>query len=166
MSAMESRAPTILCIDDDSETLVLRRHFLQSSGYSVVTASSGVDGLRALAEHVRIDLVLLDYAMPGMNGDEVAEKLKGRYPKLPVVVVSAIAQLPSGLLTVAEGYVQKGQDPEILLGAVAKVLRAHGKEAASMQSSDLDQKTILCAEDDEDQLKSRQLVVDWHPRFR
>jgi len=72
---MRIRVPTILCIDDDSETLALRRHFLQSSGYSVLTASSAVDGLRTLSDGAGVDLVLLDYMMPGMNGDEVAQKL-------------------------------------------------------------------------------------------
>ncbi len=91
---MPDRVPTILCIDDDSETLALRRHFLQSSGYSVVTASSGVEGLQALSEGQGIDLVLLDYMMPGMDGDEVAQRLKKQNPQLPVVVVSAVAKTP------------------------------------------------------------------------
>jgi len=82
---MQSESPTILCIDDDSETLALRRHFLQSSGYQCLPASSAVDGLRTLSDGAGVDLVLLDYMMPGMNGDEVAQKLKGQYPELPVL---------------------------------------------------------------------------------
>jgi CheY-like chemotaxis protein len=117
--------PIILCIDDDAETLNLRRMFLQSSGYSVITASSGIDGLRAVSEGTGIDLVLLDYAMPEMNGDEVAERLKGQFPALPVVIVSAIAELPQGLLTMVDGYVQKGQDPDVLLGTISRILITH-----------------------------------------
>jgi CheY-like chemotaxis protein len=157
---MQDRVATILCIDDDSETLALRQHFLQSSGYSVITASSGVDGLRALSGGSEIDLVLLDYMMPGMDGDEVAHKLKGQYPQLPVVVVSAVAQLPPRLLTVIDGYVQKGQDPDVLLGTVLRVLTSRSGEAAPMESSNLGRKTILCAEDDEEQLTSRKLVFE------
>jgi CheY-like chemotaxis protein len=157
---MESTAPTILCIDDDSETLALRRYFLQSCGYSVLTASSGKDGLRALDRESSVDLVLLDYVMPGMKGDEVAEKLKGQHPQLPVIVVSAIAQLPQSLMNVIDGYVQKGQDPEVLLTTVSKILRSHGKEGVPMQSAEPGGKTILCAEDDEDQLLSRRLVFE------
>ncbi|MGA7299076.1 MAG: response regulator [Candidatus Sulfotelmatobacter sp.] len=157
---MQDRVPTILCIDDDSETLALRRHFLQSSGYSVVTASSGLAGLQALSQGQGIDLVLLDYMMPGMDGDEVAQKLKRQNPQLPVVVVSAVAQLPEGLLTVIDGYVQKGQDPDVLLGTVLKILTSRGKEGAPMESSNLGRKTVLCAEDDEEQLTSRKMVFE------
>jgi len=157
---MRIRVRTILCIDDDSETLALRRHFLQSSGYSVLTASSAVDGLRTLSDGAGVDLVLLDYMMPGMNGDEVAQKLKGQYPELPVVVVSAVAQLPQRLLTVIDGYVQKGQDPDVLLGTVSRILKFQSREAAPMESSNSGRKTVLCAEDDEDQLTARKLVFE------
>ncbi len=157
---MRNGSPTILCIDDDSETLAVRQHFLQSCGYEVVTACSGIDGLRALSESASINLVLLDYAMPGMNGDEVAEKLKFQYPKMPVVVVSAIAKLPERLLSVIDGYVQKGQDPDVLLRAVSRFVKSSGKEAVPMHESKPGQKTVLCAEDDEDQLTSRRLVLE------
>ena len=157
---MQENAATILCIDDDSDTLALRRHFLQSCGYSVLTAASGTDGLRALSDGAAVDLVLLDYMMPAMNGEEVAAKLKEQNPAIPVVVMSAVAQLPQGFLTTVDGYVQKGQDPDVLLTTVSKVLRSHGKEVSTMQSPNLGQKTILCAEDDEDQLMSRRLVFE------
>jgi CheY-like chemotaxis protein len=157
---MQERGPTILCIDDDSETLTLRRHFLQSSGYSVITASSGTDGLRALSDGAGIDLVLLDYMMPGMNGDEVAQRLKTQYPGLPVVIVSAVAQLPERLSIVIDGYVQKGRDPDVLLGTVSEILTSRSRKAALMASSNSGRKTVLCAEDDPDQLTSRKLVFE------
>jgi len=157
---LQNRAPTILCIDDDSETLKVRQLFLESFGYEVVAASSGPDALRTLSEGSGVDLVLLDYAMPGMNGDEVAARLKARYPTLPVVVVSAIAQLPASLLSRVDGYVQKGQDPNVLLGAISKVLMTQAKEAPSMENADVGHKTILCAEDEEEQLTSRRMVFE------
>jgi len=159
---VRSPAPTILCIDDDSETLKLRQILLQSSGYSVIAASSGGEGFRALSKEPNIDLILLDYVMPGMKGDEVAERLKVSYPKLPVVVVSAVTEFPQGLLRLVDGYVQKGQDPDVLLDTIARVLtfRDKDKEAASTPESDLGPRTILCAEDDEEQLMSRKLVFE------
>ncbi len=157
---MQENTATILCIDDDSDTLALRRHFLQSCGYSVLTAASGTDGIRALSDGAAVDLVLLDYIMPAMNGEEVAVKLKKQNPAIPVVVVSAVAQLPPGFLRAVDGYVQKGQDPEVLLTTLSRVLRSHGKEVATMENPDRGQKTILCAEDDEDQLMSRRLVFE------
>ena len=74
---MDKTAPiTVLCIDDDTETLGLRRQVLQMYGYNVITASSGIDGLRLLSSDPTVDLVLLDYLMPGMTGGSVAEELK------------------------------------------------------------------------------------------
>jgi CheY-like chemotaxis protein len=161
MASMQN-VPTILCIDDDCETLNVRRHFLQSCGYSVVSALSGKDAFKVISSGKAIDLVLLDYMMPGMNGDDVAYKLKEKYPQLPVVLVSAIAQLPERLVKNIDGYVQKGQDPEVLISAVARFLRPRddNRKAEAMQVSNHEQKTVLCAEDDEDQLTSRKWVLE------
>jgi CheY-like chemotaxis protein len=157
---MPIQSATILCIDDDSETLKLRQLLLQSFGYSVVTASSGAEGLKFLTQNPRVDLVLLDYLIPGMNGDEIAERLRELYPTLPVIIVSAVAQLPKGLLSKVDGYVQKGQEPDVLLGRIAMILMSHGKGAITMQNSVPDHRTILCAEDDEEQLTARRLVFE------
>lgn len=78
---------TILCIDDDSSILELRRRVLESSGYGVITAPSGNDGLKLVSQGAKVDLVLLDYLMPGMNGDEVVENLKSEFPALPVIAI-------------------------------------------------------------------------------
>jgi two-component system, sensor histidine kinase and response regulator len=157
---MQARIPTILCIDDDSETLTVRRHFLQSSGYLVVTALSGMEGLRVLKAGAGIDLLLLDYRMPGMDGDEVAQKVRALYPTLPIVIASSVTQFPQQLHTVIDGYVQKGQDPDVLLSTIAKLLDSKSREAAPMDSSTSGRKTVLCAEDDEDQLTARKLVFE------
>jgi CheY-like chemotaxis protein len=113
---------TVLCVDDDPETLKVRQLLLEDSGYSAITATSGQDALRILARGTRVDLVLLDYLMPGMNGDELAERLRQLYPDLPLIVVSAVGQLPSSLLESTNARVQKGQAPELLLGTIAAVL--------------------------------------------
>ena len=67
--------PAILCIDDDESSLKIRKLLLEVSGYRVFTAVSGADGIEALAAGIAVDLVLLDYLMPGLNGDEVAKQL-------------------------------------------------------------------------------------------
>ena len=113
---------TILCIDDDRETLEVRERVLRSSGYDVLTASSGAGGLQALSSGAAIDAVILDYMMPEMNGDEVAQKLKTRYPLMPIVAVSAV-RLPPGMMETVDAYVQKGQDVEVLLSTIARVLK-------------------------------------------
>ncbi len=121
-----ARQTTILCIDDEADILLLRRKLLESHGFRVITALSGPEALRRLGEELPVDLVLLDYVMPEMNGDEVAEELKRRNPKLPVIMMSGHPELPSSLLERVDGYVRKGQDPEVVLRVIHRTLAARG----------------------------------------
>jgi CheY-like chemotaxis protein len=112
----------ILCIDDDRSILELRRHVLESSGYDVLTAPSGQDGLR-LASRGEIDLVILDYMMPGMDGAEVAQNLKSEFPKLPVIAMSSV-QVPDRMMEAVDAFIPKGQRVEVLLSAISSALAA------------------------------------------
>jgi CheY-like chemotaxis protein len=94
------------------------------SGYKVFTAVSGVEGIRALAEGVAVDLVLLDYLMPGLNGDEVAKQLKQSHPSLPILMFSAFPELPDEALQSVDFFLQKGDDPTILLDRVAEMVKS------------------------------------------
>jgi len=58
----------LLCVDDDPDILKQRKLLLEASGYSVVSAGSGKEGLELLAKGPQPDLVLLDYMMPEMRG--------------------------------------------------------------------------------------------------
>jgi CheY-like chemotaxis protein len=147
----------ILCIDDDADTLKLRKLLLESSGYSVLTASSGAEGLDAVSHYSNIRLVILDYLMPGMAGDKVAEELKDRYPQLPLVLMSAVAQLPVGLLKRVDAYIQKGQDPEVLLATIEKIL-VSANHASTVQAGS--RQAVLCVEDEELQLQLRKAIFE------
>ncbi len=145
----------LLCVDDDADTLSVRRHLLESSGYSIVTAISAENALTLLAQGTAVDLVLLDYLMPGMSGDDLAQKLRQLYPQLPLIVVSAIGQLPQGLVETVDATIQKGQDPELLLSTIGKVLDRAGAENPHKVKQ-----TILCVEDEELQLKMRRALFE------
>jgi CheY-like chemotaxis protein len=146
----------LLCVDDDDATLRSRKLLLEASGYTVVTSTSAQQALQLLAQGARFDLVLLDYLMPGMNGDQLAEKLRCLYPELPLMVVSAVGQLPSSLRHCVDASLQKGQDPEVLLSNVAAVLARSGPKPISAPS----QLTILCVDDEELQLKARKMLFE------
>jgi CheY-like chemotaxis protein len=118
------RPSTILCIDDEPETLRLRRQLLEAHGFRVITATSGADGLRLLTEGHAVQLVLLDYVMPGMGGDWVAKELKRLYPQMPIILVSGYPELPKPLLQMVDGYVRKGQEPEVAIGLITETLSA------------------------------------------
>lgn len=103
-----------------------------------------------------IDVVLLDYMMPGQKGDQVAEELKSQFPRLPIIAVSAM-RLPPGMLGSIDAYVQKGQDVEILLTTIARVISASSEIRSSGGSG---RKKVLCADDEINELAARKMVFE------
>jgi len=117
------RGKHVLCVDDDPDILKVRKLLLESKGYSVITAGSGQQALEHISKEPDVDLVLLDYRMPGMNGDELAQKLRQRFPSLRLIAVSGVEDLPEQLLKNVDASVPKASDPELLLSAIAQSLR-------------------------------------------
>jgi CheY-like chemotaxis protein len=87
----------ILCIDDEPTGLKIRKMLLQTEGYEVLTALSGPEGL-AMLDANPVNAVVVDYSMPGMNGDEVAAEIKRRNPAMKILLLSAYVDLPEGAL--------------------------------------------------------------------
>ena len=80
--------PSVLVIDDDPDMRQVLSDFLQRSGYRVVEAANGQEGIFA-AESEPIDAVILDKEMPGMNGLDVLSFLRHRCPRLPIIFITA-----------------------------------------------------------------------------
>lgn len=115
------RTPTLLCIDDEPSGLQLRKILLERNGYTVITASSGRQGLDLFAA-ADVDLVILDYYMPGMHGDQVAAAIKQQKPHVPIIMLSAFVFTNQQALAFVDTYLVKGESPTILLGAITKLL--------------------------------------------
>lgn len=114
-------AKVILCVDDEAVGLSMRKMTLESQGYRVFTAENGPDGL-AIFSTEPIDLVVLDYKMPGMNGDVVAERMKRLKPLVPILLLSAYVDLPRETLALVDKYLTKGEGPLVMLQAIAELL--------------------------------------------
>jgi CheY-like chemotaxis protein len=112
----------ILCVDDEPTGLSVRKMFLEFQGYRVLTAENGAAALELFLSE-EIDLVILDYAMPGMNGGLVAEKMKALKPTVPLLLLSAYIDLPAETLAHVAKYVTKGEAPVVLLQSIAELLR-------------------------------------------
>ena len=111
---------SILLLEDSAETrAVLSRH-LTKAGYEVLTANSGKEALE-LAASRHVDLVLSDHLMPGMHGTELAQQLKAEHPKLPVILISGVNELPAGS-AIANAFVSKSEGPDALCKEVAAIL--------------------------------------------
>ncbi len=114
--------PTVLCVDDLDSGLIIRKLFLESNGYHVLTARGGVEGLETL-ENRQVEAVVLDYRMPEMDGAEVAHLIKQKRPALPIILLSGyISELPEGVRDKVDALIIKGSPPTQLLDALEKVL--------------------------------------------
>ena len=78
----------ILLVDDDSGVREITASMLREMGYVVLEVGSGDAALDLLDREAHIDLAVLDYAMPGMNGMEVARQVNSRFPTLPVLFIT------------------------------------------------------------------------------
>ena len=117
---MSEHKAVILCVDDEQNPLTLRKLVLQKAGYEVLTANSGKEALE-LAASRHVDLVLSDHLMPGMHGTELAQQLKAEHPKLPVILISGVNELPAGS-AIANAFVSKSEGPDALCKEVAAIL--------------------------------------------
>jgi CheY-like chemotaxis protein len=83
------RVETVLIVEDEPSILKLARRILERQGYTVLTAADPTMALKVAEEHpVRIDLLITDVIMPGMNGRELAERLQPLHPGLKVLYMS------------------------------------------------------------------------------
>jgi CheY-like chemotaxis protein len=110
----------ILSVDDEPSLLYTREKILECEGYQVLSAADGEKALDLLSTHA-VDLVLLDYKMPGMDGGTVAREMKRRTPQVPIIMVSGNRVLGEAL-EVVDCYIPKGEGPELLLAAIHQLL--------------------------------------------
>lgn len=120
---------TILCVDDESHGLTIRRMLLERVGYSVLTAETARDGL-ALFTHQRVDAVVLDYYLPDVDGARVATAMRLIKPDVPIILFSVQWSLPDTAHTIADAVLGKGQHPTGLLNTLEELLRAPRAQSA------------------------------------
>ena len=113
--------PFILCVDDEELGLQIRRAVLERAGYSVRTALNGPEGLDAFSSEP-IDLVVLDYSMPGMHGGDVALEMRRLRPTVPIILLSAYVNLPTEVTRIVDCSMLKGDGPELLLSKIQEFL--------------------------------------------
>ncbi|MFA4937799.1 response regulator [Brevundimonas sp.] len=81
----------VLVVDDDEAVRNVTAGYLSDLGYDVIEADSGGAALESLNHNARIDAMVLDFAMPGMNGGELAKELKARRPFAPILFATGYA---------------------------------------------------------------------------
>jgi CheY-like chemotaxis protein len=120
----------VLVVDDDPVVAKSIDRVLTGKGYAVITASDGPEALEKLA-HEKYDAVFTDIRMPGMDGFEVAKRIKATQPWLPVVIVTGYGSPESKArakeLGVA-GFLHKPLSPEMIEGSAREVLSRKAPE--------------------------------------
>ena len=128
----------VLVVDDEKDIAELITYNLRRHGFDVINAFDGNEALD-LAAHESPDLILLDLMLPGVDGIEVARRLKadGRTAPIPVIMLTAKAEetdVVVGLTLGADDYITKPFSPKILLARVNTVLRRSERADASQES--------------------------------
>ena len=112
---------TVLCVDDERIGLRVRKIMLESHGFTVLTASDGRQGI-ALFKENPVDLVVLDYFMPDMNGGDVAAEMRKTRPQVPIIFLSAYFSLPPEALELANAFITKGDPPDALIDKIVQLV--------------------------------------------
>ncbi|MEA1899170.1 MAG: sigma-54 dependent transcriptional regulator [Thermodesulfobacteriota bacterium] len=123
----------ILVVDDEPDMRIALTHALSHSGYSVESASSGLEALEKF-EADEFSLIITDVKMPGMSGIEVLGKVKKMSPKIPVIMITAYGTINDAVEAMQQGasdYILKPFSTEILEAAIKKVYINSNSKAQS-----------------------------------
>ncbi len=119
---------TILIVDDEPNYQIVLSELLRDEGYEVFTADSGLTGIPIVRE-TDLDLVVSDMKMPGMDGIEFLAKIKEYHKELPVILITAFAEVEKAVEAMRLGaftYLAKPFSNEQLLAAIRKAIEHYG----------------------------------------
>jgi len=118
---MKQQSNLVLCVDDELVGLKVRKILLERAGYRVLTASDGPSGLGIFSAEP-VEVVVLDYSMPGMHGGEVAVKMRQTKPQVPILLLSAYIGLSAEVTSLVDLYMTKGEGAPVLLEKLSSLL--------------------------------------------
>jgi CheY-like chemotaxis protein len=122
----------VLCVDDDVLTLHLLSLILEQQGYEVFTSSDPTAAIKVLKQEA-VDLALLDYEMPQMNGGELAAVVKCSGLATNVILFSGSSGISQRDLTFIDRFVRKSEGVEALLEAIESLLPITKRVLADVQ---------------------------------
>jgi PAS domain S-box-containing protein len=136
LAPVERGLETILVVEDEEAVRKLVRAALERNGYRVLLAADGVEALKIISSHDGpLDLVIADLIMPGMNGTELALKVKERLPKAEVLFISGYAEDLQQFGEIDErSFLQKPFAPRLLARKVREMLDRHGRRSGNRSS--------------------------------
>jgi CheY-like chemotaxis protein len=116
---LSRQSKVLLCIDDNEDVLECEKQFLESFGYTVLTAPSGGKGLELASIHP-VDVVIVDFFMPEMDGLDVAMEMRRLRPQAPIIMLSGAVEVPKQVLQCVDAFIAKDHLASQLLPAIAQ----------------------------------------------
>jgi CheY-like chemotaxis protein len=125
---------TILCVDDNEQSLSVRKFMLETRGYRVLTALNGQQALE-LYQQGGIDLVLSDLIMPQMDGNELIHRMKAIQPDVPMLLMSGSVKAYERA-SHADAFLPKGACSPVEVLERIRIMIARKRGPRKMSNSD------------------------------
>lgn len=131
MATLTPSEITILVVDDEEDVVEIISHFLRQEGFNVLTAYDGEEALEKATQDV--ELIVLDVMLPGLDGFEVARRLRSRVETetIPILFLTAKVEEEDqieGLMAGGDAYLTKPVSPQVVLANARAILRRTGTE--------------------------------------
>ncbi|MFA4851138.1 MAG: response regulator [Bacteroidales bacterium] len=101
---------TVLILDDEKHFTEELREFLQNNGFHAIEANTANQGLSVLKKR-KIDLLILDVRLPGVNGLDILKEVKAKYPDMEVIIVSAHGDMDTVIKALRQGAIDYLRKP-------------------------------------------------------
>ena len=135
----------VLLVDDEEDFIEALAKRLKGRGLRVITAESGAEALEQVAAH-EFDTVVLDLAMPGMDGIETLRRIKELDPDVQVILLTGHGTVPTGVEAMKSGAVDFMQKPATFEEVLAKINEAGAKKALIVEKRTEDQVSEILRE--------------------
>ena len=131
-------SPKVLLVDDDIQQLQLRAEVLLMSGFSPIIAAGPREALAMMARGrmAEVEVAIVDYNMPVMNGCELADRLKTAYPRLKIILHSGVVDIPWKEMNNVDVFVPKSEGTACLVTEVTRLLCTDDSSPASSYAGD------------------------------
>lgn len=137
--------PRVLVVDDEETLRLTMKARLQSNGFEVSTASNGEEAIEVMKAHP-FDIALLDVNMPQLNGLQVLEVIRERYPTTDVIMLTGFADFSTAIECLkmgAKDYLVKPIEPTELLTRLQALIRTRSSERALLEYQQRQMSTII-----------------------
>ena len=118
MNSEFSEPVNVLFVDDEVTLLRLGTDLMEECGFAVLVARDPLEAISIMADTVEIEIAVLDYHMPVMNGCALADRLRSMHPELKIILYSGAIDIPQSEMTNVDAFISKSDDIRRLLSQV------------------------------------------------